>query len=73
MDSEDSDKTGWMLMQADLSIRWAHMQFCWFCHKAAHLAMMGSLRQNFILGWDKQAETKKSLILVPCVRMVYHR
>ena len=32
---------------ADLSSRWAHMQFCWFCHEAAHVAMMDSLRQQF--------------------------
>ena len=24
--------------QADLSLRWAHMPFCWFCHEAAHLS-----------------------------------
>ena len=23
------------------------MQFCWFCHVAAHIAMMDSLRQQF--------------------------
>ena len=23
--------------QADLSLCWAHMPFCWFCHDAAHL------------------------------------
>ena len=22
---------------ADLSLRWAHMPFCWLCHEAAHL------------------------------------
>ena len=22
---------------ADLSLRWAHMPFCWFCHEAAHI------------------------------------
>ena len=32
-DSEDSDPTGRML-----SLRWAHMPFCWFCHEAAHIA-----------------------------------
>ena len=32
-DSEDSDQTA----QADLSLRRAHMQFCWFCHEAAHM------------------------------------
>ena len=39
-DSEDSDQTGrsdWADTQADLSIRWAHMSFCWFCHEAAHM------------------------------------
>ena len=23
--------------QADLSLRWAHMPFCWFCHEEAHI------------------------------------
>ena len=27
----------WADAQADLSLRWAHMQLCWFCHEAAHL------------------------------------
>ena len=25
--------------QADLSLRWTHMPFCWFCHVAAHLVL----------------------------------
>ena len=28
----------WADAQADLSLRWAHMPFCWFCHEAAHLS-----------------------------------
>ena len=28
-DNRDSD-------QADLSLRWVHRSFCWFCHAAAH-------------------------------------
>ena len=35
-DSENSDQTG--DAQADLSLRWAHMPFCWFCHEAAHFS-----------------------------------
>ena len=31
-DIEDSDQT-----QADLSLRWAHMPFCWLCRAATHL------------------------------------
>ena len=40
--SKDSDQTGqiwsnWADAQADLSLGWAYMPFCWFCHAAAHL------------------------------------
>ena len=36
-DSDDSDQTGRMpRLQADLSLHWAHMPFCWFCHEADH-------------------------------------
>ena len=27
----------WADAQIDLSLRWSHMPFCWFCHVAAHL------------------------------------
>ena len=27
----------WANAHADLSLRWAHMSFCWFCHAAAQL------------------------------------
>ena len=27
----------WADAQADLSLRWAHMPFCWFCHEAAQM------------------------------------
>ena len=30
----------WADAQADLSLRWAHMPFCWFCHDAAHIVWM---------------------------------
>ena len=26
---------------ADLSLRWAHRSFCWFCHAVAHLMISG--------------------------------
>ena len=25
--------------QADLSLRWAHISICWFCHEVAHVIM----------------------------------
>ena len=31
------DWSDWADAQADLSLRWAHMPLCWFCHKAAHM------------------------------------
>ena len=53
--SEDSDQPGhpsklsscgqqrllsdWADAQADLSLRWAHMPFCWFWHEAAQFTM----------------------------------
>ena len=27
--------------QADLSLRWAHMPYCWFCREAAHTLYNG--------------------------------
>ena len=32
--------------QADLSLRWVHMPFCWFCHAAAHLFVSTSLNNE---------------------------
>ena len=29
----------WADAQADLSLRWAHMPFCWFCHEAAQMCL----------------------------------
>ena len=34
-DSEDC--SDWVDAQADLSLRWMHMPFCWFCHEAAQM------------------------------------
>ena len=35
-DSKASDQTVGGDAQADLSLRWAHMPLCWFCHEVAH-------------------------------------
>ena len=34
--NEDSAQTD---VQADMSLRWAHMSFCRFCHEAAHFVV----------------------------------
>ena len=49
----------WADAQADLSIVWAHMQLCWFCHETAHIAMMDSLRQQFYLRMRQAGRDKK--------------
>ena len=36
--SEDSDQTG--RMPRLLSLRWAHMPLCWFCHEAACISIL---------------------------------
>ena len=33
--AHSEDWSDWADAQADLSHRWVHMPFCWFCHKAA--------------------------------------
>ena len=35
--ADSKDSSDWADAQADLSLCWAHMQFCWFCHAAAHI------------------------------------
>ena len=36
LSAQQSLWSDWADAQADLSLRWAHMPFCWFCHEAAH-------------------------------------
>ena len=52
--SEDSDQPGHppslislrcpLDAQADLSLRWAYMPFCWFCHDAAQILRLMMLQ-----------------------------
>ena len=30
-------RSDWADVQADRSLHWAHMPFCWFCHEVAHM------------------------------------
>ena len=42
----------WADAQADLSLRWAHMPFCWFCHEAAHVSWWCSMYlRTFVYLW----------------------
>ena len=35
--ADSEDWSDWADAQADLSLRWANMPFCWFCHDVAHI------------------------------------
>ena len=35
--ADSEDWSDWADAQADLSLRWAHMPYCWFCRDAAHI------------------------------------
>ena len=37
--ADSEDWSDWADAQADLSLRWAHMSFCWFCHEAAQFQL----------------------------------
>ena len=35
--AHSKDWSDWVDAQADLSLRWAHMPFCWFCYEVVHI------------------------------------
>ena len=45
--------SGWADAQADLSLRWAHMPFCWFCHEAAEIKNIRSTKRQNRHRWIK--------------------
>ena len=50
-DREDSDETGCI----DLSLRWGHMSFCWFCHVVAQIFVLfggGSFLSLWLRPWN---------------------
>ena len=39
----------WADAQADLSLRWVHRSFCWFCHEVAHIIVHLNINYHFTL------------------------
>ena len=37
--------------QSDLSLRWAHMPFSWFCHEVAHIKLFVLVRCGRLTSW----------------------
>ena len=65
--------SGWADVQADLSLRWAHMPFCWFCHEAAQIIFvtiicpLGSLSVSTIKLmrlWSLYGPRQANLVLI---------
>ena len=56
-DSEDSDQTGRM------SLRWAHLPFCWFYHAATHFTLHETKTEIWPLFWsvEKSQEALNNL------------
>ena len=49
MRTAKTDLTDLADVQADLSLRWARMPFCWFCHEAAPMCLL----YYFLSGFDR--------------------
>ena len=49
IDADSENWSDWEDAQADLSLRWVHMQYCWFYHVAAHFRSYFSQTPNIPL------------------------
>ena len=66
--------------KADLSLRWAHMPFCWFCHAGYFLFLQENICYRYSLEAPQLAEfnsclygphrTKPVIIILPSSRYV---
>ena len=56
----------WADAQADRSLRWAHMPFCWFCHEAAQKAMHRSGLKNNLTDSRGIVQLPKQSIVKNC-------
>ena len=43
-------RSDWVYAQADMSLRWAHRSFCWFCHGAAQMLMQSKQANLYVTG-----------------------
>ena len=55
----------WVDAQVDLSLRWAHMPFLWFCHEAAHLA-----NKRLVLKWSAKLKRIKTCKMPFCAALI---
>ena len=45
-------RSDWADAQADLSLRWAHRTFCWFCHVAAQIFLLHVIDPYSKISWN---------------------
>ena len=45
-------RSDWAKAQVDLSLRWAHMSFCLFCHEAARITLRETKTEIWSLFWS---------------------
>ena len=83
-DSENSDQTGQM-PRLILSLHWAHMPFCWFCHEAAQILCNNNwenpewlfdVNRRLCLSWSPLQSIKMHFVFpyeLICVTMILSR
>ena len=54
----------WADTQTDLSLRWAHMPICWFCHALAHIYLQIAKIQLIL--WCKSESQRLTTCLLTC-------
>ena len=57
--ADSEDWSDWADTQADLSLRWVHVLFCWFCHEAAQIVLIENTEKFIMIGiWNLVTESQ---------------
>ena len=62
--ANSEDWSDWGDAQANLSIRWAHMRFCWFCHTLVFFILWYSLQNELALYTDERRYATQKISLI---------
>ena len=68
--AHSEDWSEWADSQADLSLRWAHRSFCWFCHGAAHFMSVIKATKSIIYHVQRTRAVSKSTRCMLLFRLV---
>ena len=66
--AHSEDWSDWADSQADLSLRWAHRSFCWFCHGTAYFMSVIKATKSIIHVYHVQRTRAVSKKYRLCVR-----